>query len=358
MKQYSTTQLSEGYNLQRERTRMQGATLVAGGAGFLGSAILRELAASGSTAVCLDNYHRGSITNVAELREQVEIVNHCALDLEGMIAIFRDHHVSSVITCIGDTFVPAAYELPERFFEINVMANLNVLKASLAAGVQSVLYVSSTEVYGNADAHKISEDSPLAPLNTYAVSKLAADRLCFTFALEHGLNVRIARIFNCYGPRETHPYLIPEMISQLYHAGELTLGNLRATRDFTFVHDTAWALIELLRADIGSGCVVNVGSDCEYSIEEIGQSLCDLMGLPAPKVRVDPRRLRRCDIDRFRCDNSKLMSLTGWKPTVSLSEGLRLTLNWFQENGYRWPYQLRYDSLQSYPADTAVPCAP
>ena len=111
--------------------------------------------------------------------------------------------------------MPSAYHLPERFVQINIEVTLSVLQGAARAGVERMVYVSSTEVYGRAARLPIAEDAPLDPVNTYAVTKLAADRLCFTFAKEHEFPVVIARIFNCFGPRETQPYLVPEVIRQL-----------------------------------------------------------------------------------------------------------------------------------------------
>ena len=134
------------------------------------------------------------------------IIHGNALDKPSLHAAIMENDVEYVFNCIGDTFVPDAYIDPTRFFDINLRANQNILEVAHACQVKRILYVSSTEVYGELATDTANEESPLAPVNTYAVSKLASDRLCYTYHVEHGTPVVIARIFNCYGPRETHPW--------------------------------------------------------------------------------------------------------------------------------------------------------
>ena len=122
-------------------------------------------------------------------------------------------------------------------------------------------------------------------------SKTAADRLCHTFYLEHRVPVVIARIFNCYGPRATHPYVIPEIISQFALSGTIYFGNLKAARDFTYVEDTARALIALLASPISNGDVVNIGSDVVYNIEWLALAIASQMGIAEPVIRSEPGRL-------------------------------------------------------------------
>lgn len=313
--------------------------MVAGGAGFVGSAITRELISQGERVVCFDNYIHGVPENVQGLGEMLTLVQGDALDSWKLIDTINKYQVGYIIDCIGDTFVPSSYEMPQRFFDINLQANFNILMAAKVCGVKRVLYVSSTEVYGQHASAKFSEQTPLCPLNTYAVSKLAADRLCFTFHVEHKIPVVIARIFNCYGPRETHPYIIPEIISQLHKGPLLALGNIKARRDLTYVHDTAQALIAVLHSDIPNGEAVNVGSDTIYSVEWLVHQIAELMGVKGVEIRQDQRRFRHLDLDRLQCDNSKLKMYTGWSPRVCINEGLSETINWFKNNGCHWSWE-------------------
>jgi len=321
------------------RDLVGGVVMVAGGAGFVGSAIVRELLRRGSTVVCYDNYLHGHPAYVAGLNGPITAIHGDVRDDWALYNALRDHRVEYIIDCVGDTFVPTAYIMPERFFDINAGGTLHLLRAAKALSIKRMVYVSSTEVYGESERPKLDEETPFNPVNTYAVTKAAADRLCHTYYLEHGVPVVIARIFNCYGPRETEPYVIPEIIAQLHRGPRLTLGNVKAERDFTFVHDTANALISVLASDLPDGDAVNVGSDTSFSVEILARKIAEIMGIDPVEIVVDPARLRRKDIGRFRCDNSKLLKYTHWKPTVRIDDGLKMTVEWFRANGARWSWE-------------------
>lgn len=315
--------------------------VVFGGAGFVGSALVRRLVCERHAVSVVDNFYHGSPQHLAGIPELGSVTELDALDYP----LLRDYMIRTrpdmVINCIGDTFIPSAYEIPERFLDLNVRATLNLLRASAEVKVKRLLHLSSTEVYGDNAANACTELAPLAPENTYAVSKMAADRLCHTFALEHELPTVIARLFNTYGPRETHPYLVPEVIAQLSRGNELSLGNLDAERDLTYVDDTAAALEALLWIPVQRAEVFNIGSGEVASVRTLARLLATLMGHDSVTISVDDRRLRRRDLDRLCCDSTKLRTRTGWMPRVGLERGLEMTIKWFKENGARWLWQDR-----------------
>jgi nucleoside-diphosphate-sugar epimerase len=318
--------------------------LVVGGAGFLGSALVRELLDDGARVVVYDNFLHGVLSNLVEVRERIHVVSGDILDAWRLSAAIKEHGIEYILNTVGDTFVPTAYDIPARFFSVNVLGNLNVLQATKQLGIRRTLYVSSTEVYGEADGEKVSENDPLRPLNTYAVSKLAADRLCYTFHKEHDVPVICARIFNAFGPRSTEPYVIPEIITQLHKGNVVSLGNLAAQRDFTYVHDTARWLIELLKSDVPFGDPVNVGSDNAFSVEWLARTIAELMGVRDLQIRIDKERLRRLDIARFRCDRTRLEKYIDARPRYSMEEGLRVTIEWFRKHG-RWSWEDYVDGV-------------
>jgi nucleoside-diphosphate-sugar epimerase len=293
--------------------------MVAGGAGLVGSAIVRELLNKGSTVVCYDNYLHGHPAHVAGLSGPFTAIHGDVRDNWSLFKALRDHNVEYIIDCVGDTFVPTAYIMPEWFSDINVGGTLHLLRAADALSIKRMVYVSSTEVYGEAEQPKCDEETPLNPVNTYAVSKAVADRLCHTYYLEHGVPVVIARIFNG-----------------------------RAKPSLTFVHDAANALISVLASDVPDGDVVNVGSDTSYSVEWLAHRLAEIIEVNSLEIITDPARLRRKDIDRFRCDDRKLLKYTNWKPTVGIDQGLKMTVEWFRKNGARRSWESFVDGTAIY----------
>ncbi len=324
--------------------------LVAGGAGFVGSQLVRELLDVGAKVVVFDNFLHGTRQNLAELRDRIDLVIGDVLDEFKLLETFRAHAPRYAFSLVGDTYVPTAYDIPKRFFRVNVEGTMNLLLAAKMTGVERIVYVSSTEVYGEAVTVPMTEEHPLAPLNTYAVSKLAADRLCATFHHEHGVPVVIARIYNSYGPRETQPYLIAEIITQLDKGPVVELGNVEARRDFTFVADTARGLIAALASGIPAGEAVNVGSGVTFDARELVARIAPLFGHASWDIRQDVRRLRRRDIQCFHCDSTKLTNASGWRPRVSIEEGLRATVDWFKSNGRAWSWERWVDGTIVYDA--------
>jgi nucleoside-diphosphate-sugar epimerase len=322
--------------------------LVAGGAGFVGSQLVRELLDRGARVTVYDNFLHGIRENLEEVRARIEVVIGDVLDEYKLFQAFRRVEPRFVFNLVGDTYVPSAYDVPKRFLKVNVEGNMNVLLAAGSVGVERIVYVSSTEVYGEARHVPMTEDHPLSPANTYAVTKLAADRMCFTFHHEHGVPVLVARIYNCYGPRETQPYVIPEIITQLDKGPVVSLGNVAARRDFTYVADTARGLIAALVSNIPNGEAVNIGSNATYSIRELVDAIAPLLGHARWEIQTDPRRLRRLDVECFQCDATKLRRATGWKPRVGLEEGLRRTVDWFREHGRAWSWERWVDGTLMY----------
>lgn len=295
--------------------------LVTGSAGFIGSHIVDELRARKYKVKGFD-IHTSNIEDICNPFAVMDAMEGC----------------DAVMHLAAEPYIPYCYQNPRKFFETNANGTLNVLMAAKRKKVKRVVYWSSSEIYGSAQKLPMGEDHPLNPHSTYAVSKLAGDRLCYTFFKEHGLPVTILRQFNCYGPRETQPYVIPEIISQLHKGKTLRLGNVNACRDFTYVEDAASAGVDVLEHKEANGEVINVGSGRTRSIKEIADAIGEVM-LMEPDIRVDKDKLRPYDVDVLICDNAKMEKLTGWTPTTGFHDGLVQTVKFFVKNSYRWDYR-------------------
>lgn len=312
--------------------------LVTGGAGFIGSTLVRKLLEEKSSVFVLDNFSSGSKELLEEVKNDIEIIKGNILD-ENLAEIFSKHGIDAIFHLAAEPYIPSCYERPKDFFETNANGTLNLLLAAKESVVGRFLYFSSSEVYGSAQKVPMDETHPLNPLSTYAVSKLAAERLCFSFSNEHELPVIIQRQFNVFGPRETHPYIIPELISQLSKTSALKLGNTTSSRDFTFVDDAAGASIMLMKSDKAVGEVFNCATNKCHTIKEIAETIGGLMGHEKISIESEKKRFRPLDVQRLVGDYKKINRFTGWTPKVSFKEGLQKTIDWFNENNQNWPFK-------------------
>jgi UDP-glucose 4-epimerase len=207
-----------------------------------------------------------------------------------------------------------------------------------------VVHTSTSEVYGTALAVPITEDHPLQAQSPYSATKIGADKIVESYHRSFGVPAVTIRPFNTYGPRQSARAVIPVILSQLSAgAPEIVLGDLRPTRDLTFVRDTAAAFVAVGAAPIEAvaGQVLNVGTGEEISIGDLAQLLSDVIGRHVPIVE-DPARLRPAasEVMRLVCDSSRLRAATPWRPAFTLREGLVETAAWFQDPSnlarYRW----------------------
>jgi nucleoside-diphosphate-sugar epimerase len=252
------------------------------------------------------------------------------------------NEIEHVFHLAAEPYIPSCYDRPEEFFSVNANGTLRLLLASKEADVERVINYSSSEVYGTAQDVPMDESHRTYPQSTYAVSKLAADRLCFTLYHEQDIPVVILRQFNCYGPRETHPYIIPELIAQLSSSTDLSLGNIEARRDLTYVTDAVRGAAKLANCPAAEGEVVNLGYNKDHSVSELAHLTAELMECGDINIEIEQERFRPLDVQQLQCDYTKANRLIGYEPTVSLREGLERTIQWYRESGsWTWETSLK-----------------
>lgn len=315
--------------------------MVTGGAGFIGSNLTRYLLKEGAKVVVYDNFSSGDMANLEEIKNEIKVIKGDILD-SNIESLLSNEGIECVFHLAAEPYIPHCYERPKSFFDVNATGTLNLILACKKADVERILQYSSSEVYGTAQRVPMDENHPLCPQSTYAVSKLAADRLCQTLYYEQNLPVIILREFNVFGPRETQPYIIPELISQLSVTNKLTLGNIKARRDFLYVDDAVRGAISLMKSDKAVGQVVNLGSGKDYSIEEIAKIIGRILSNSDIKVTVEKNRLRPWDVERLLCNYGKMTELTGWKPEIGFEEGLKKLINWYQKNSKKWIWETKF----------------
>lgn len=314
--------------------------LVTGGAGFIGSTLVRELLREGANVTVYDNFFSGDMSNLVEIQDDIKIIKGDILD-PNFKNVLMNNEIEYVFNLAAEPYIPHCYDRPTKFFEVNANGALNVMLACKEAGVKRVIQYSSSEVYGTAKYVPMDEQHPTLPLSTYAVSKLAADRLCYTLHYEQGIPVIILRQFNAYGPRETHPYIIPELITQLSQTNKLFLGNIKSRRDLMYVEDAARGAVKLMKCKKAVGEVLNLGYGEDWSVEELAKIIAELMGKNTIEIMIEKERLRPLDVVHLRADSHKARKLIGWNPKVDLKKGLMKTIEWYQENGNKWVWETK-----------------
>jgi NAD dependent epimerase/dehydratase len=308
--------------------------LVTGADGFIGSHLVEALVGLGAQVTALSQYNSfnfwGWLESIRCL-DKITVVTgdirdaHFCLDVTKNIDVI--FHLAALIP------IPYSYKAPGMYVDTNVSGTLNICQAALTNQVQKVIHTSTSEVYGTAQYVPIDEKHPLAAQSPYSATKIGADAIATSFYRSFDLPVVIARPFNVYGPRQSARAVIPTIITQVASGRtDIQLGDLRTTRDFTFVEDTCRGFIAIAGMDGGGGEVFHIGSNQEITIGDLFTLINELSEANA-RVIVDDIRLRpdKSEVLRLWCDNTKLANATGFIPTVPLRDGLTRTLEWFRK---------------------------
>jgi nucleoside-diphosphate-sugar epimerase len=307
---------------------------VIGGAGFLGSHLVDYLIDERNCEVLvLDNL----ITGVRKHLHEDAVFRWFDIrdDEDELARILLEHDIEYVFNYAAEPYIPECFERPMHFFQINGTAVLKVLNACQKAGIKAILQVSSAEIYGDMKG-KIKETDPVEAHSTYGVSKLAADGLVQVRWKEAGVPAISMRQFNCVGERETHEYVIPEIISQLAKSSTVNLGN-NSFRDFQYAGDAVKMAVSLLEhGEFGE--VYNMGSESGIQIYPLAHLIGKLMGHESVEIKVDQARVRPWEIWHLQSDNTKLYEAIPRRPEVSLEEALELTIQYFKENNASWDF--------------------
>jgi UDP-glucose 4-epimerase len=305
--------------------------LVTGGAGFIGSNLALELLARGIRVRVFDDLSTGRRSNLEAVGTDVEVVEGDVRDpsaiaraMSAATIVFHEAAIPSVLRSVGD---------PVSSHDANATGTLNVLIAARDAGVERVVYASSSSVYGNADVLPVHEDVPTRPLSPYGVSKLAGERYLGAFAATYGMATVSLRYFNVFGPRQDphaeYSAVVPRFISRTLDGGRVKIfGDGEQSRDFTFVGDVIGA--NLAAADASQearGRAFNVAYGGRHSVNELLSTIQELVPGDHPEPERDPPRPG--EIRDSQADISAARGVLGYEPRSSFEEGLRKTVAWF-----------------------------
>lgn len=304
--------------------------MVTGGAGFLGSHLCEQLLQLGHEVICVDNFYTGKKQNISHLLENpyFEVLRH---DVTFPLYIEVDEIYN--LACPAS---PIHYQFdPVQTVKTSVHGAINVL--GLAKRVQAkVLQASTSEVYGNPDVHPQTENywgkvNPIGPRACYDEGKRCAETLFFDYHRQHNLKIKIARIFNTYGPRMSHNdgRVVSNFIVQALTHQPLTIyGKGQQTRSFCYVDDLISALIKLMDSPDEMTGPINLGNPQEITIAELTQRILRLTNSSSP---IDFKPLPKDDPERRRPDISFAKQILHWEPQVSLEEGLAKTIDYFKD---------------------------
>jgi len=301
--------------------------LVTGGAGFIGSHLIDRLMAQGHEVICLDNFYTGHKRNVLKWLDNpyFELIRH---DITEPIRLEADqiYHLACPAS-------PVHYQYnPVKTIKTNVLGTLNML--GLAKRIKArFLLASTSEVYGDPEIHPQSEEyrgnvNPIGIRSCYDEGKRVAETLAFDYHRQNNVEIRVARIFNTYGPRmlENDGRVVSNLVVQSLKGEPLTVyGDGSQTRSFCYVSDLVEGLMRLMNGDsIGP---INLGNPGEYTILQLAQAVQKMVN---PDAEIIFKPLPQDDPRRRRPDITKAKSLLGWEPTIPLQEGLKLTIEDFR----------------------------
>lgn len=316
-----------------EQKKDRGRVLVTGADGFIGSHLTGLLLSEGYEVRALSQYN--SFNNWGWLEgiksPRLEIVcgdvrdpDFCRHITRGCDMVF---HLAALIA------IPYSYVAPDSYVDTNIKGTLNMCQAARDCGVRKLIVTSTSEVYGTAQYVPIDEKHPRQPQSPYSATKIGADAIALSFHNAFGLPVTIARPFNTYGPRQSARAIIPTIIGQIASGKrEIKVGDLTPTRDFNFVEDTCRGFLAIALAENTDGEEINIATGVETSMRDTLGIIASEMNADV-KWTVDPERLRPAKSEVFRLlgDNTKITTLTDWRPQVTLREGLRRTIGWFTD---------------------------
>ena len=303
--------------------------LVTGGAGFLGSHLCERLVEAGQDVVCVDNFFTSQKSNVAHLlgRGNFELVRH---DITQPLWLEVDE-----IYNLACPAAPGHYQYnPIKTMKTSVMGAINLLGMARRCRAK-ILQASTSEVYGDPEVHPQPEHyrgavNPIGPRACYDEGKRAAETLFMDYHRHNGVNVRIVRIFNTYGPR-MHPYdgrVVATFIRQALAGDPITIfGTGRQTRSFCYRDDLVEAMIRMMNGPDTFTGPVNIGNPDEFTIRELADLTLELTGSASSLVE---KPLPVDDPERRRPDISLARERLGWEPHVTLREGLARTIAWFR----------------------------
>lgn len=307
--------------------------VVTGGAGFIGSSVVRALLAAGEPRVCvIDNLSSGKKANLAEVAANVDLHEVDIRDARALNGVIEPGAVVYHLAAIPS--VPRSINDPIPSHEANIDGTFNVLSAAAQAKAARLVFAASSSAYGDTPTLPKVETMRPNPLSPYAAQKVAGEYYCSVFASCFGLETAALRFFNVFGPRQdpSSPYsgVLSIFMRCVLDGTQPTLfGDGNQSRDFTYVEDVAELCLKASRAPDVSGQVINAGNGNRYTLNETWDLVCKIAGVTIPAKYGPPRA---GDVRDSQADVTHAVRDLGHAPRFSFEEGLRRTFEWYRNN--------------------------
>jgi NAD dependent epimerase/dehydratase len=310
--------------------------LITGAGGFIGSHTTEAMVRAGNEVIAMTHYNGagsdGWLDEIdSEVRKSFQTVPGDITDAEFVRNLATK--VDVIVNLAALIAIPYSYAAPRSYVNTNVVGTLNICEAARSANSRLV-QISTSEVYGTPDSVPIKESHQLKPQSPYAATKVAADQLALSYFRSFDLPVTVLRPFNTYGPRQSMRAVIPTILGQMFWKKEkIEIGDLSPKRDFTFVSDTADAIVKAATMNELSGEVIQLGTGKAISIGELIE-LCAQITDYKIEIEIDSQRIRppKSEVQILLSDPTKAENLLKWKSLVSLENGLAETLNWMKSH--------------------------
>ncbi len=303
--------------------------LVTGGAGFIGSELVRQLTTQGYEVTAVDNLVNGKRENIQNLSAANPRLVVADIRSSVMPDLLKGVDVVFHLACLG---VRHSIHSPLENHEVNATATLKLLLQARDGGVSRFVYVSSSEVYGTASRVPMNENHPTFPATVYGAAKLAGERYTNAFFKTYRFPTVVVRPFNAFGPRCHHEgdsgEVIPKFLLRALAGRPMVIfGDGKQTRDFTFVCDAAEGILRAGFETAAIGQTINLGSGREISINELAREVAQAAQIPEVKVVYD--NARPGEVMRLYADNRKAREVLGFEPKITLREGLKKLKEWY-----------------------------
>tara|TARA_Y100000782_G_scaffold80627_1_gene87089 strand:+ start:36 stop:1016 length:981 start_codon:yes stop_codon:yes gene_type:complete len=310
--------------------------LVTGADGFIPSFVCDRLVELGANVTAL--IRRNSSNEIKSIPHLIDKLKIRWGDITDLSLLLEETKEIDVIYHLGAmSHVQYSLYNPVETYQTNTLGTMNVLEASRINNVKRVVHAGSAEVYGKPETVPIEENHPLEPRSPYAAGKVASDRLMFAYYCTYGLPVVMPRFFGIYGPRQSIEKAIPKFILQIHNKkSPCVYGDGKQSRDYMFVTDAADAYTRLGLADNVIGQAMNIGTGIETDIATLARLIIKIMG-----AKIEPNftgKINPGEAGRLVCNPSKGMKMLNWKPTVSLEDGLKQTVDYYLKNTHLYKF--------------------